>query len=486
MSVNVFGLGSGIDFQAMIDAVIQAEQAKVARTITQKAVSAQSQQVVFQNAKGALNSLDAAIKDFQFAQDLKTKKAKSSDETKFTAIATLNAPIQTTKIEVAQLANNEEARMSFASTDSIVHSGSDTTITINVRGVDKTVDVPSGTTLAELATLINKAGIGVSANTYDSGDGTATPARLTIKDNQLGDYDGGTDNIVFTAFSSQLDQISSDPSITTAAQDSEVIIGEGAGEETITFSSHTLSGVIPGVTLKLLSESPTGEKETLTISEDISNASTKMKNLVDRYNEAVTMLRQATAFDLTQDTQTNPTAGDSTLRGVLTRLQTAITGQITSLPDGLAIHSLTELGITSVFSGDNTSANGTLEFDASKFNAALENNYDDLIKFFEGFTEDSVTYNGWSDQMIDVMSSFLRSPDGAIVSKISSLDTQLKRLSEEQTDALERIAQKEEFLTQKYARLESQLSALNGQQSQLEASIQSISLTNQAIANKKR
>jgi len=382
-------------------------------------------------------------------------------------------------VKIVTLANNEVSRMSFSGVDDVVQNGADTTITINVRGADKTVDVPSGTTLSGLATLINKAGIGVTANVYDSGDGTATPARLTLTDNTLGDYSTIQDNITYTAFSSQLDNVSSDPTVATTAVNTDVQIN---GEDIYT-SSHTIADVIPGVTLNLLSAN--NDSQTLTVSESTGDASQKISDLVDQYNKTVALIRQAIHYDPTQTTQTNPTAGDATLRNVLTSLENSITSLVPTLPNGTSVHSLTDLGVTTVFNGDDPTQNGTLSFDSSKFNTALSENYDDVINFFQGITQDSTTYKGWADQITDVMNSFLDSTNGSISSKISSLDKQVGDLEKKIQDKLAEIDQKHTDLKNKFARLEAKLSDLNGQQSTLTSMLSSLSLNNQAISRGK-
>lgn len=477
--IPISGLGSGIDFQVYIDAIIKAEADAISRTTGRQTINANSQKVSFTQVKSTMTSLQASIRDLKIANDLKVKTAISSDSGVFTATANSSALLQSVNVKVNRLANNEVSRLAFESIDTAVHNGADTTITINVRGVDKTVDVPSGTTLSELAGLINSAGIGVTANVYDSGDGTGTPARLSITDNTQGDYEGATDNVVYTAFSSQLDNVGSDPVVADAAVDSEVVING----ETITTSSHNIVGIIPGVSIKLISTDP--DTQTLTVQEDTGNATQKMNTLVERYNQVVGLVRQMTAYDLGAETQSNIMAGDSTLRNVLTRLQGAFTGEVTTLPDSVEFKSLSSLGFKSVFSSDNPAASGTVEFNTGTFNAALSNNFDDIVKFFEGFTEDGVSYDGWADKLTDVMDSFLRNPDGAITAKLSSLDSELSRLSDEQNDKIRRLTEKEQSLVKKFARLEAQLGSLNSQKSSLDAALNSIALNNQAIANKK-
>lgn len=482
--LGISGLGSGIDFSKYIDAIIQADSQKLLNTVGRQEVQAQSEQVVFNNVKSAMGQLESTIKGFKFSQDFRVKTVSSSDSDVFTATAQNSAPNQTFEFTVEALAESELNGQSFESLDSVVHNGADTTITINVRGEDKDISVPSGTTVQELANIIENAGIGVSATAFDTLDGSGHPVRLHIIDDKTGEYEDGPPNISFTAWSSALDNVaavsdSSDPSISVAGANAEIQVGG-----TSVFSENNVfSGVIPGVTITVKSADP-GVTKSMTIAESTENAQQKIQSLVDAYNQVVAVLRQATFFDPSLEQQTNPTAGDSTLRNVLTRLQSAITSTIPTLPESSQFKSLADLGVESTFDAQNPSANGQLTFDANAFNEALDDNFDDVVNFFEGFTEDSVEYKGFADSLIGVMDSFLGTPNGAITAKLNSLDSELRRLADEKQKQLERIAAKEERLTQKFARLESQLAGLGAQQSALSAALDSVKLNNQAIAKK--
>jgi len=480
--MGIFGLGSGIDFSLFIDQIIKAETDRLVRTVGRREVKAQSEQLTFTNIRGALQSLDTSVKDLKIAQDFKTKVAKSSDPNVFTAIATLNAPVQSVKLTVESLATNEVSRTSFTGVDDVVHNGADTTISITVRGVEHELNIPGNSTFSEIANIINGAKIGVTANVYDSKDGTANPARLSITDNKLGIFSTEMDpppNVTFDF--SNLDTAIDDPEVAVEPQNTEVILNG----ESIFSQGHTLVGIIPGVNVSLLSAAP-GQEKTLTVQETTGDSSKRIQTLVERFNEVVGIIRKATFIDPSDPNQA-PQGGASTLRSILTRLQGAITGVVEGLPDTVSVRSLADLGVkTASFNADSPQSNGLLEFNAGQFNAQINNNFDDVVKFFEGFTEDAITYKGFADKMMEVMGGFLRSPDGSVTAKLSSLGETLKRLNEDKLRAIDRINAKEEMLTGKFARLEAQLAQLNGQQGQLTAAIESINNNNRFIANRSR
>lgn len=94
--------------------------------------------------------------------------------------------------------------------------------------------------------------------------------------------------------------------------------------------------------------------------------------------------------------------------------------------------------------------------------------------------------DGFGRKATELIESFVNSTDGVLTTKMNSLATTLKDLGDEKASAMERLVQMESDLTKKFARLETQLAKLNGQQSQVQAAVQSLQLTNTAIANRRR
>lgn len=480
MGFNISGLGSGVDWNLYIDSIIKGESDRLARTIGTKEVKATAIQTVFSNIRGAMQGLRSAVRDFTFAGDFKKKSVTSSDSDIVTATANLSALVQSFQMEVVQMATLEQHRLAFKGEDEIV-TAAEASITINVRGKEHIIEVPPGTTFRELRDLINAEDIGVTVTVYDSKDGSETPVRMTIQDKTLGDYDDDpdTDNITFDI--SGLDQVETEFTRITKAQDSIVRIN---GEE-VHRDSHIISDVVPGVTFQILKESPK-TSVTLTVKESTSDAKDKLTNLVDRYNEVVGLLKSALAFDPKAGVQTSPTAGNSTLRNILTRLQSTFTSEVSTLPDENTIRSLADLGIETEYSKGEAGNNGMLSFDAAKFDKVLADKYEEVIEFFQGIVGESERLEGFAGKASNLMESFLNSTDGVITQKIQSLGEELKELNEKKLKKLDQLANKEERLVKQFARLETQLARLNNQQSQLSSAIQSLNLNNQYIANRRR
>lgn len=479
MSFNISGLGSGVSWDAYIETILRAEQEKMGRTILRQEAKTSAVQSVFGNIKGVMSNLKSAAKDFEFSGDFKVKSVNSSKPESIKATATLSAILQSVSIDVQQMATAEQHRLVFKSEDDVITNGA-AKIKITVRGVEHEIEVEAGTTFAQFRNLLSsKKELGLSVSIYDSKDGTETPFRLTLQDKKLGDFDESaeTDNVSFDL--SELDNLENSFTRFVEAKDTIVLVNG----EVVKRKGHTISDVIPGVSFDVLKEDP-GNPVILTVTESTNNANEKVKSLVEAYNQTVQYLKQALRFDPNAETQTNPTAGDSTLRNTLTRLQSLFSSEVVGLPEGQNIRSLGALGIETQFAAGQEASNGFLKFDEAKFNQALADNYDEVISFFEGLQSEGI--DGFGRKATELIESFVNSTDGVLTTKMNSLATTLKDLGDEKASAMERLVQMESDLTKKFARLETQLAKLNGQQSQVQAAVQSLQLTNTAIANRRR
>jgi len=492
---GIGGIGSGIDWGALVDASIKGDLESLQRTIGRREVFLNAERTVFSQLQGGMGALRTSINAFKSSGGFQTKTFTSSDTSVVTGAAGPNAGVQSAKIEVLSLATNASARLKATSTDAVVNSGEDTTIKFNVRGSAKEIEVPEGTTLSELATLINNSNSGVTATVYNTNDGTDNPVRLVITDNMLGKWDApsgddsGEDpvedpeagnNIQFVNFASVLDGIEADPEY--LAPESTVVRING---EEIVRNNHVVSDVLPGVTLNLNSAKP-GEEITINIGESTSGAKAAMKKMIDSYNEVYKFLAAALKSDPAETTQKNPTAGSSSLRSIMTQLQSAMTAPIYG-SGGTKFNSLTDIGVTTIRNDTEAHRNGQLELDEAKFDSLVKSDFDDMVAFFEGFVnEEGKKEGGFAHKMEDLMKGFLQSGSGAIPAKIASLNSSIARVTKDKERRLEQIQRKETRMVERFARLESQLAALGSQQGQLESAIQSMNNTSSFIANRGR
>ena len=492
---SISGLGSGIDWTNYLNSIYTAETNALSRTLGARQVKVSAQQTAMSQVKSLIEAFKGQLSNFEFVGDFKSKLLNTSNSTQVIGSASLTAINQSATVLVDRLATNETWTGKFSAVDAQVNSsGVDQTFTITVHGEDKVITVPSGSTLTDLTNLINNGNYGLSATVFNSNDGTAEPIRLSIVDNTTGKFNPDqTAGVNFNlAFASTLDVtptglVGGTPTI--EGTDSRVYMNQspaavGSCVDPIYRDGNVLDNVIPGVTLTLNSaRTSTTDWVTLTVTESTNDASSKIASLVKSYNTMIGALKQAVAYNPNEDVQSNPTAGDSTLNGVIQSLQNSVMRALTTLPEGSTITSLTDIGITSKYNtSGNSSGNGQLEFDQAKFTSLLQSNYDDVVAFFQGKTVDTNQFEGWAKRVKTTVDSLIAPIDGVVTSKITSLEQQYKDLNEEITTKVERINAKQERLKSQFARLEAQLGALNSQQSALQSALNSIALNNQAIA----
>src|SRR5690606_34352655 len=154
---------------------------------------------------------------------------------------------------------------------------------------------------------------------------------------------------------------------------------------------------IPGVTINLKSAQANDDStfKTMVVSESLEQAAERIGDFVNKFNQVSGAIRQAIRYDPGQSEQSNPTAGNSTLRNILNQLNNMTTATVSTLPHNNTIRSLADLGITTIADPNSPSQNGMLQFNESKFNEVLNTNYDEVIVFFEGIKVESVEYDGY-------------------------------------------------------------------------------------------
>jgi len=180
---------------------------------------------------------------------------------------------------------------------------------------------------------------------------------------------------------------------TQTAQDLQIRVDGYPASGWIQRASNTVSDVIPGVTLTI-TDTTGGSPVTVTVNEDRDGVREKIEAFVAAFNTVKTYLNEATAYD-----------ADAGEAGELNASYAAeVTDQIlrslvmSPAPgfdaDADAYTMLAQIGITSVGLGEDTATLGTLEIDDETLDAALAENYEDVIRLF---SEDFEGYSSSTD-----------------------------------------------------------------------------------------
>ena len=397
-SITFSGLGSDVDFDSIIDKLVEVESASINRF--------ESWKTEWSDKIDSLETLNSKLTDLKtVAASMDTlsqfvgKTAASSDTTVLTASASTTASSGTHAILVNQLAQNEvEAHAGLAASDTVINSsGSAKVFAFSYAGgASVSIAVADGDTLADLATAINTSGAnpGVTASVMDLGASYgATRYRLLLQGNSTGssntitiddglttlDGAGGTENFLSTAFTE-----------TQTAQDAQIRVDGYPPGTWIERSSNSINDVIPGVTLSLLDSSASSVQ--VTIGDDTEAMQEKIEELVDKYNDVIAYIKDQTKFDNTTG-EAGILLGNYAVEIVKSSLNYIASGSAPGFksPNDTYL-TLAQLGITT--DSDETSPTfGQLTIDSGELSAAINDDPSAVANlmsaYFQGVSDDA-------------------------------------------------------------------------------------------------
>ena len=156
---------------------------------------------------------------------------------------------------------------------------------------------------------------------------------------------------------------------------------------------------------------------TLTVKENNNNIKAGLDGFVKSYNE---LLELSKNLGKSGEDGAGVMAGDSLLRGVMSKLRQEITNSV-DLGDGNSL-SLSQLGVEA-------DRYGKLSLDSERLNEQVENDVDLVQKFFLGENDD----DGFAQSFDDLMSFYTKS-DGIVQNRIDSKQNQLDGIDDERID----------------------------------------------------
>ncbi|MGC1870521.1 MAG: flagellar filament capping protein FliD [Acidobacteriaceae bacterium] len=186
-------------------------------------------------------------------------------------------------------------------------------LTLTINGSQQTINADSGgDTLTQLATNINNAEVGVTANVITDAGGQ----RLSLTSNTSGTVGGFTISSALTDATTPSNTIG----FTQAQPGSDASFSvDGISE---TSSSNTVSNAIPGVTFELLSAAPSSPVQ-IEITNDNSSVETAVQTFVTNYNQAMTDINAQEGNDSSGNPE--PLYGSPNLAMLQEQLQSALT-----------------------------------------------------------------------------------------------------------------------------------------------------------------
>lgn len=423
-AITSTGLGSGLEVNNIVTAIIDAEKVPVQTKIDSDTDLATAQISAFGSINSALSTFKDSYKDLSKASSFSAVSISSSDEDVLTATAGIGAQTGVFDIEVLEKAQAQSiATAAFGSANDTIGTGTLTirygsyetgSFAVNADTTIQNITLDSSNnTLSSLRDSLNAdEDNGLSAAIINDGSGY----RLVLSSDRTGenyameivasDDDGNdTDN---TSGISRLiyNDTTKNATQTVAANDAEIILNG----ITITRDTNTIDSVITGVTIELQDTKP-GSNIRLNINSDTSTVESQINAFVSNYNTLIARLNEFSKVD-SDNGEKGVLAGDGTVRGIETQLRGVLNNRLDHLTG--TIKSFANLGIF-------TNRDGTIEINESnsalpKFSEVVKNNIADIAEFF--------TASGTaSDTQIDFTSSNSLTQPGTYDIEVTQLAT---------------------------------------------------------------
>ncbi|WP_350615279.1 flagellar filament capping protein FliD [Pseudomonas sp. HY7a-MNA-CIBAN-0227] len=446
-SSTISGPGSGYDTQAIVKALVGAEQAPKLAQITAQQKDTTIQLSAVGSVKSALETYRAAITKLNNVASFNGLAATTSEEKNVKVTLGEGASSGKYTVQVTDLATSSKV------TSKVIEGGASgkanasdetQTLTINQSGKSYDVLVPGGATLQQLRESINTqlSAQGISANVLSDANG----ARLVIGSNTSG---VGTDIT-----------LSGDSDLATGydagkpAQNAKYTIDDIAMEST----SNKVTSAISGVTLDLVAvekDKPT----TITVASNTDTLKTSVQSFVTAYNALMTSINTQTKVTATGDASTT-TAGALTGDASMRQLVASLRSELVNGSGAGTISSLAQMGITT------DQKTGLLSLEDKTWDKAVVKGAGDIAKLFTGDT-------GLISRMNKTTASYVGTT-GTLASRVTDLNTKLTDLTTQKTDLDRRMEALQKSLSAKYTAMDTMIAQINASSSSIMTTLNSL------------
>ncbi|GAB7079428.1 flagellar filament capping protein FliD [Megalodesulfovibrio paquesii] len=407
-SITFTGLGSGTDFDSVIEATMAVESYRLNQMEAWDEMwSAKLEQV--QAISTALTEYQTFLSSIDTESEFLVKTATSSNTSVVSASAGSDALEGSHTIEVGQVAKNDvwTTTTGWTSTDDVVTT-TDATFAIQYGDETMEIDVPAGTTVEGFVSLINnntKMGNSVRASLINDGD------EIHL---QLRGLDLGADNAVTIVDPSDSANAitglaAADFEHTQTAQNAKIKVDgyPSTAGKWIERDTNTISDVVDGLSFTLLDDSD-GETVTISVATDTEAVIANIESFITQTNairDAIRALDETdtdTSVSVTEDDD-DSSGTDYAVRGnygmdiIEQALQDILAssglGFVSSnkTAEGDTYTLLAAIGITTDVDENSTSF-GNLVIDYDELESALDADPDAVARLFSA-ENDGVSYD---------------------------------------------------------------------------------------------
>lgn len=442
MGVNAAGMGSGIDINAMVTKIVDAERAPKQERIVKRMNDVETDISAFGRLKESLDKLKSQMYDFRRNESYAARTASVSNSDALSASASPDAIPGKYQINVQQLASTHKLVSAGMDSDAQLGTGK---LTITMGNRTSIIDIPQGkNSLTDVVRAINSdptnPGVQASLIQDDSGarlvlNGTKTGAGNQIAVNVDAQMGSALHQLGF-----KVGQAGNGLTQMQAAQDAQIMID---GIASVSSETNTFTNAIEGVSLDV---SQAGASPiTLSVEHDRESVRSTLESFVDNYNAFFRVAQAVGKYD-PETQQGGPLVGESVIRTATSRLRNLFSSPIEQAPEGMK--TLSELGVT-------TTMDGRLEIDSKVLDRQLRQNFNALEGFFGG-------NKGFARQLEEVVNGFTGA-GGAISNRENTLSDQKLRLRDEQQELDRRMENLEARTMKRFSAMEEATAQMRSQ-----------------------
>jgi flagellar hook-associated protein 2 len=451
--INALGAGASFDTKKIVEALVNAERAPQKARIEKSIANSEATISGLGKAVSVMNVLSTAAERLNDASDFKTFGVSNSQKEAFSATTTSSARTGSNSITVSQIAR-EQRRVSgaFGSTTASLNSGSAITLSMVIGSSSTTTTniVVNEPTLQSTVNAINNAKLGVTAEIVDTG-GTGNSYRIQL----IGST--GAEK----AFSLNSNENSLSFSSVQSATDANISLN---GID-FTRSTNVIDDVLTGVTLTL--NGTTTGAAALAINQDNTVAKANIVDFVTIYNESKRQLDE-----LASSSVDGPLAGDSIFRSMTRQLRSIMLN--TSSTPGANLRTMSDMGIS-------VNKVGQMEVNDKKLDAALADNFADVVKIFSANTEDQSLRDATSAGIAGDLAKLIADATDSsayLSTQQASLKTKNADSAVDLTDLEEKMAKVEARYTSQFLAMQRIIEEMNSTSESMKSSFENLPFSN--------
>jgi flagellar hook-associated protein 2 len=454
-NLNVDGLVSGLDTSSLVSQLMSIERQPQVR-LQSRRTEVNNTVSAFQTLSTRLGALRTATEALTGTAGWRTAKASSTNDTIASVTATATASPATLSMKVTALAK-AHATLSTAGTASV----DDVVATSDITVAGETIalaDLDSGS-LSDVVAAINAKSTKVTASAvFVNGS-----YRLQLMSRSTGDASaleasGATVGTLGSAFG-----------IVSDGSDATLQVGDGPGAYTLTSSTNSFTGALPGVTITARAVDP--NPVTVTVSADPEALADKVQAMVTAWNDVSTYLKSQTSYD-TNTKKSGTLFGEPQARALTTSLR------------GAAADPVSTLGKTASAVGITIDRFGVMSFNRQKFLDGYAADPSGTAALFQadavlaGENLTSSAGDGIAERLRLVALRAVDLTRGQVTKTIQSRQEQIKSLDAQIAAWDTRLALRETALKRQFSNLEVALGRLQDQGNWLSSQVAGLMRSN--------